>query len=302
MFKEGIELELGGVVVDTFYPSFWDIYEAFTTPDDNLGKNLMILRGDTYVSSRTNATKENDLIIPLKFWFTRAYNLALPLLSMPHQSIRVRFKCRAFQDCINYDGDAPSDKSILLSEVFAEYVYLDNVILEKFQQQKHEYLVEQIQFNGEDIITQGKGIHNANLVFNNPCKELIFACVETDNIESNNYYNYSSINSNGSIVDEVGLFLDGKVRTEYMPEVFFRLAYPSVIHKAVPLKFVYTMPFCIKPEDNQPTGAINLSSFDSVVMSLKMVRNNPECMLYVYAVMYNVVTVENGILSFKFTF
>jgi hypothetical protein len=300
IFKDGVDLEIGGVVVDTFYPQFWDIYEAFTSPDDNLGANLMILRGDTFVSARSNAEKENDLIIPLKFWFTRAYNLALPLLSMPYQSIKIKFKTRAFQECINYDGDAPSDESMITSEVFAEYVYLDNVILEKFQQQKHEYLIEQIQSNTENVILSNEGTYSVPLVFNNPCKELVFACVETANISSNNYFNYSSISSNDNMISEVGLTLDGQERYAYTPEVFFRLAYPSILHRATPLKFVYCLPFCIKPEDNQPTGTINMSRFDSVNMTFKMIKNNPECMLYVYSVMYNVVTVENGILSFKF--
>ncbi len=301
IFKDGVDLEVGGVVVDTFYPRFWDIYEAFTTSDVNLGENLMILRGDTFVSARSNASKENDLIIPLKFWFTRAYNLALPLLSMPHQMLKIKFRTKKFQECINYDGDEPEDSSILYSEVFAEYVYLDDIILEKFKTKKHEYLVEQVQYNGDDVILSNEGIHSISLAFNNPCKELVFACVETSNIANNNHFNYNSVSSNGNILDEIALTLDGQNRYEFTPEIFFRLAYPSIVHKAVPLKFVYCLPFCTRPEDNQPTGTINMSRFDSVNMMFKLVKNNPECILYVYSIMYNIVTVENGILSFKFS-
>ena len=177
---------------------------------------------------------------------------------------------------------------------------MDNFILEKFQQQRHEYLIEQVQYNGDDIILSGEGLHSVPLVFNNPCKELVFACVESDNITSNNYFNYSRINNESNLIDEISLSLDGQTRIEYTPEVFFRLGYPSMVHKATPLKFVYCLPFSLRPEDSQPTGAINMSRFDSVVLNVKMTRDNPECFLYVYSVMHNIVVVENGILSFKF--
>lgn len=302
MFKGGIDLEIGGVIVDTFYPQFYDMYDSFTDSDNDLGSNLLLLRGDTFVSARTNATKENDLLIPLKFWFTKMYNLSLPLVSMPHQSIRVKFKLLNFQECINYDGTIPPDYQITSANIFAEYIYLDDIILDSFSRQKHEYLVEQIQYNGNDVVTANEGIHSSSLVFNNPCKQLVFSCVETANINDNNYLNYSRRSNNETLIDSISLTIDGHTRFENTPEVFFRLAYPKMLHSAVPLKFVYTLPFCIDPEKNQPTGSLNMSNFDNIVMTLKMVKNNPECLFYIYSVMYNVVTVNDGLLSFKFSY
>lgn len=60
------------------------------------------------------------------------------------------------------------------------------------------------------------------------------------------------------------------------------------------------MPFCIRPEDNQPTGSINLSRFNDVTLTLNMRANNKELMLYVFALSYNVVIIENGILNMEF--
>ena len=59
------------------------------------------------------------------------------------------------------------------------------------------------------------------------------------------------------------------------------------------------MPFAIKPEDYQPTGSANLSRFDEVTLSLEMTSGNPICKLYVFGIMYNIVTIENGVLSFE---
>ena len=60
------------------------------------------------------------------------------------------------------------------------------------------------------------------------------------------------------------------------------------------------MPFALKPEDDQPTGSLNMGRFDEVLLSLKMNPNNPNCKLYVFGIMYNVVTIENGSLTFEF--
>ena len=91
IFSEPIELMIGGIVVDRLYPQFLNAWDELTTSDKRLGKNLMLLKSDVYSANFDNATKPYDLIIPLDFWFTKDYNLALPLLSMHHQSIKINF-------------------------------------------------------------------------------------------------------------------------------------------------------------------------------------------------------------------
>ena len=64
---------------------------------------------------------------------------------------------------------------------------------------------------------------------------------------------------------------------------------------------MYTMPFCIKPNSfTQMTGSANFSRFDEITLSLQMTPNNPECKLYVFGMMINVCTIENGVLSLEF--
>jgi hypothetical protein len=48
------------------------------------------------------------------------------------------------------------------------------------------------------------------------------------------------------------LLLDGRKRFEILPEFYWRLAFPNSVHSFVPQKYIYTMPFSIKPEDIQP--------------------------------------------------
>ena len=302
IFKEGVELEIGGVVVDTFYPRFWDIAESFEKSDNDLGANLLLLRGDTYVSSRFNAEKSNDLVIPLKFWFTRDYSMALPIIGIHNQDIRLKFKFRKFQECINYDGTAPSiNEHITTADIYAEYIYIDEEFLPEFSKASHAFLIEQVKYNGDEIIPNNAGLYNTVLDFNNPCKEIMFACVQKSNIDNNNYFNYSNTTTDRNIVSEIKLTMDGTIRFGFLPEVFNRLAYANAVHTSVPLKYVYSIPFCIKPQDSkQPTGSLNFSRFDNSILSTKLVPNNPESFIFIYALVYNIITIKDGILSFKF--
>lgn len=301
IFSEPIELEINGVIVDKLYPQFLDIWDEFSNSSKQMGRNLMLGKSDVFVSNYYNAQKPLDLVIPLEFWFTKNYSSALPLLSMPHQNIQVNFKFRNFNQLINYDGTAPSnsDYFILDSMVYAEYVYIDDVILEKFQSQKHMYVIEQAQFHGDEMIPNGTSIYNTTLKFNHAIKELFFCCVEKDNVTNNNYFVYSDSDDN-PIISSAALLLEGKKRLEYLPEIFYRTIYPDSVHSVIPLKYVYCIPFSIRPEDNQPTGSINMSRFNDIVLSLKINQPNQDCYLYVYAINYNILTIENGNFTLEF--
>jgi len=300
IFSEPIELEIGGVVVDRIYPQLSDILDEFSNGTKQLGRNLMLGKSDVYVSSFYNASQPLDLLIPLDFWFTRRYNMALPLLSMYNQDIKINFKLRDFPRLINFDGSTPAYSNIVESNVYAEYIYLDDAIVNSFQQQKHRYVIEQAQYHEVESIPVNTSIFNTTLKFNHPVKEIFFACAEKSVVDNNNYFMYSNSTDNTAIITSASLLLDGQRRFDNLPEFYYRCVFPDNVHSVVPLKYVYCMPFCLKPEDNQPTGSVNLSRFNDVILSVKVRNSNPECLIYVYAVNYNIVTIENGTFTLEF--
>lgn len=299
IFSEPIELEVGGVVIDRLYPQFMDMWDELSNSTKKLGKSLMILKSDVYTASMFNATQVTNLMIPLDFWFTKDYSLALPILNMQYQDIKINFKLRDFSKLVNYDGSEPDSVQILDSNLFAEYIYLDDVILEQFKNQTHMYIIDQVQYNEQEIISSNNVIYNSTLKFNHPVKELLFCCAVKDNVTNNNYFAYSNTDGD-SLVNEVALFLDGKRRFDYLPEFYYRCMFPDSIHSTIPLKHIYCIPFGIKPEEKQPSGSLNFSRFNDVTLSLRMASGNPDCYLYVYALSYNVLKIENGFLSLEF--
>jgi hypothetical protein len=300
IFAEPIELEIGGVVVERIYPRLEDILDEFThNTNQQDGKNLMILKSDNYVSTIYNATKPVDLVIPLNFWFTKDYQTGFPLIGVTRQEIKINFKLRPFSECVNYDGADPNEVSIIDSEILAEYIYVDDSIAEQMLKQKYQYIIDQSQYNGDEFIPSNTSIVNADIKFNHPVKEIYFGCVTTDNIENNNHFVYSDSNDD-PIISQASLLLDGKRRFELLDEAIYRLKYPFQVHSVISSKYIYIMPFALKPEHIQPTGSINMSTFNDITLSLKMRGNNPDCFLFVFAKSYNVITIENGILTMEF--
>lgn len=299
IFSDPIELEINGVVVDRLYPQFLEMWHELVHSHAEYGKQFMIGKSDIYSGTQQNATLPLDLVIPLDFWFTKAYNLALPILSMYNQDIKVNFRLRDFLQVINYDGAEPTPVPILDSNIYAEYVYLDDLIVNTFQKQKHMYIIDQVQYHGDETIPANTSNYNTSLKFNHPVKELVFALAQKQNVDNNNYFVYSNEN-NTNILSDASLLLDGQRRFEFLPEFYYRNAFTNNVHSSVPLKYIYTIPFCIKPEDNQPTGSLNMSRFNDVTLALHLEPNNMETYLYLYAINYNILTIHQGTFSLEF--
>jgi len=300
IFDDFIELQIGGEIVDRLYPHFLNVWDELSSSSKKEGKNLMILKSDTFTASKYNAENYVDLIIPLDFWFTKQYNLSLPLLCMNYQDIKISFKLKNFSECINYDGNEPSSVSIINANIITEYIFLDDVIREKFLQEKHRYIIDQVQYNGDESIFQNTTVYNSKLRFNYPCKEFVFFAVEKQNIDNNNHFVYSKTSNGAPLIHEASLLLDGKVRFDSLPEFYYRTIFPDNIHSVIPMKYIYIMPFCINPENNQPTGSLNASKFNDITLFLKLQSGNVELKLYVFAISYNVLIINKGILSLEF--
>lgn len=300
IFSKPVELMINGVVVDRLYPSCLDMLNELTVSAKKKGLDFMILKPDIYRAQIYNATREVDLLVPLDFWFTKQYNMALPIVSMTNQEVKINFSFKPFTQVINYDGNIePSEVSILGSKFFVEYIYLDDLILQQFSTQTHQYLINQTVYHGDEYISAGQALYNTKIDFKNPCKEILFACIDTQNLEINNHFNYSR-DDEKPFVSQIGLLLDNKHRyDDFKPEYIFRHFYQNNVHSVISPKHFYTLPFSLECDQNQPQGALNLSRFDNVLLSLKLNENNPRTLLQIYGIVYNIVTIQNGALKLE---
>jgi hypothetical protein len=209
---KSVTVEIGGQQIDKQYGDWLTIWNELTQKPglqvgyDNMVGNTVHLTGTGL--SRTEAT---TLYIPLQFWFCRNPGLALPLIALQYHEVRFTFELRNKSEC--YVACLPGDPSEVPSNscgidlvggscdqlfcvpslqsatLFIDYIYLDTDERRRFAQSSHEYLIEQLQFTGDEstVNTNVK----VKLNFNHPVKELIWV-VQRDLVTQPNYNQWTN--------------------------------------------------------------------------------------------------------------
>ena len=297
-----LEIEIGGIIVESLEPQFMDLYDELVRGKENIGGNKMILKSDTYVAVQRNAVRTQTLMIPLPFFFTRQYNLSLPLLSLTNPDIRVHMEFKQFDECIHYDGTTPpAFAEIIDANIYGEYYYLDESIMDTFEEQTHRYVIDSVQYNGIESIGPGLGTHISSLKFNHLVRELAFVLVDANSIANNDHLNYSRYSDESALIRSANMYIVNTARFESdLPEAYLRTVFAHKQHSVVPNKHIYIIPFSLDSETNQPTGALNFSRLDNVSLHLKMTSGNPEVFLYVFAIYHNFITIADGSLYIEF--
>jgi hypothetical protein len=72
-------------------------------------------------------------------------------------------------------------QSLVAASLYVDYIFLDTDERRKMAQNPHEYLIEQLQFTGDESV--GSSSNKIKLNFNHPCKELIWVVQPDSNVD-----------------------------------------------------------------------------------------------------------------------
>ena len=78
------------------------------------------------------------------------------------------------------EGTTAYSKSLVAASLYVDYVFLDTDERSRMAQNPHEYLIEQLQFTGDESI--GSSSNKIKLNFNHPCKELVWVVQPDANV------------------------------------------------------------------------------------------------------------------------
>ena len=174
------EIEIGGQRIDRHYGHWLHIWNELTqTFGHQAGYATMVGNVPRLVQSSIDATPSVTLYIPLRFWFNRNVGLALPLIALQYHDVKLNLQLANLQDCYwsGSSGRIPPDLGDV--KLWVDYIYLDTDERRRFAQASHEYLIEQLQFNGDMPITST--VEQMKMAFNHPVKELIWT-IQKDSI------------------------------------------------------------------------------------------------------------------------
>ena len=331
---EEVSLEIGEQEIDRQTGEWMYIWSRLSTPFGlQEGYRNMVGQVDGYnvpnstqfVNQAGSAVK---LYIPLQFWFTKNPGLYLPLLAMQYHTVRINIKLRNIQEMFYSPGITPGCGpngpqaelvKIIDLRMWGDYVYLDREERRRFVANSHEYLIEQIQYTPKISIPSGTTSASVRLEFNHPIREL-FWVLQRDYMETmHEWFNYSStaINDIGirqDMLQDALIQVDGYDRFERRDAGYFRLVQPYIYHTNIPTSaFIYSYSFALRPEDMQPSGSLNASRIDNLILQLNLVpdyvgaatdtnyvvpRGNAH--VVVYATNHNVLRVVNGFAGLLF--
>lgn len=171
------------------------------------------------VCAPRNALPETTLYVPLQFWYCRNPGLALPLIALQYHEVKINMDLRPIDEClwavssmycetagpggngsiglapggvaglVQVQANAASGKrvtaaygqSLVAASLYVDYVFLDTDERRRMAQNPHEYLIEQLQFTGDESV--GSSSNKIKLNFNHPCKELIWVVQPDENVD-----------------------------------------------------------------------------------------------------------------------
>jgi hypothetical protein len=185
-----VELEIGGTRIDKQYGDWLNIwYELARNWAQDRGYAIMI--GDTPELTNFSQTKNGAILyVPLKFFSNRHDGLAIPLIALQYHETKINIEFRQRSQCVNTWG-SPNMNTLSLSDasLFVDYIYLDAEERKRFAQAQHEYLIEQLQFTGDESISSVSQKFRLN--FNHPCKSLYWALKLNKYVTNTPYLAYS---------------------------------------------------------------------------------------------------------------
>jgi hypothetical protein len=305
-----VEIEIGGQKIDKHYSHWMYIWNELSLPlSKRDGYNEMI--------GAYGGVIKSVLYIPLEFWFCRNVGLALPLIALQYHEVKININFETAQNC---QGTAVAlTATTLNASLWVDYVFLDTDERRRFAQVTHEYLIEQLQFTGQEAVNSLS--IKPKLSFNHPCKELVWVSSTKDataHTANNNWFNYTTAPTavtlpatyesisvalkNSAItsknpVKTAKLVLNGNDRFSERNGSYFNLVQPYQHHENIPTNAgINVYSFSLKPEDHQPSGSLNMSRIDTSVLNLTMNDgvSTTATSLYVYAVNYNVLRILSG--------
>ena len=346
-----VEIEIGGQKIDKHYGDWLHVWNELTCPAGkqagyaemvgNVPELVNVITntgletgcddecvgGEPHTSMESRScTPEYTLYIPLRFWFNRHAGLALPLIALQYHEVRVNIEFNEIRNLCWTNNlairDTVNSFGLKSASLFVDYIYLDTAERQRFAQVAHEYLIEQLQFTGDEPIVAHAA--RIKMAFNHPVKEIVWV-VQRDSFVAcdgsmdpykgpqpfnyTDYFDRAAITSgySSTLVDGMAghnpvltakIQLNGHDRCSEREGRYFNLVQPYQHHTNIPAKGIYCYSFALNPEDHQPSGTCNFSRIDDARLFMTLTPNtvgaDVTAKCRIYAVNYNVLRVMSG--------
>jgi hypothetical protein len=283
-----IELYIGSELIERLYGEYIEMMFDLTIPKGKQpglsfldGKNLQ------YISAPQLA-----YTVPLPF---SVFKKGLPLCAFKEDvTIRIVWNPSTY-----FTSPPTLITTPFTAQLNIEYTYLAQNEID-FIRKSHIQIFEQIQLN-QFFAPYGTSFVHCDLNFYNPVKELYFVLQQ----DSARGYDYSNVATAASASGTIGtgdilaqLQFDFNTTERISKDVgspqFLRIIQPLEFHTRVPDRIFYMYSFSLDPQDDSPTGSVNLSRIQNQNLYLYLNPTPTNVNIRVYAASYNFLEISNN--------
>lgn len=325
-----IEFEIGGTIIDRHYGDWLNIWHEMTNSMGIIrGYNRMI-GNVTQLTEYSQAKMNTILYIPLSFWFCQDTGLALPLISLQHNDVKIHVEFNNFDSCYkisptnyltilnNFCLLKPNERFYQIyqnNKIIGEFVYYDvlNNLL-YYNPIKGKFLIPTTNDSNYTLygeitnfainITPNSIIVNDNSYFKFNAPSLLDSYLLINYIYLDNFERYNFINNSHEYLIPVIQSLPEQI--VYSTNVSYKLPLVNpiklLVWKCVMISnkmdnnmFNYTTyPYTAKEENIISNNRIVINSID------RMSLNSPDYYTYIPKYQFNFSNKQKGIYMYSF--
>jgi len=191
--------------------------------------------------------------------------------------------------------------------LLVDYIYLDSDERVKFAKAKHEYLIEQIQHDGE-VLTNNMYNETIKLGYDHPCKSLAWVSQLVQMEKNNDWFNYTDDPRHiddeypgNPLINEETVLINGHELVSKRSWRYFNHTQPLKNYLRNPSTGINVYSYALFPMSSQPSGTCNLGVVSDINLTCTFFRNSERMKIRTYAVVNNILRINNGMGGLVFS-
>ena len=279
------ELKIGGQSIETLTGEYIELWNDLNVAYENQPALKLLVGKD----DATRALSARTYYVNLPFYFFNRPELTIPLVSLDRQDVEVHVNFNTFTNLTAITGivNPTFDATII-----TEYVYLSEPEINWFRTSRIEQVITQCQyatFRLQPNFTSGVFV----LDFKNPVREMFFV-IQVDGTAP---YDYT-----GNGLESIGMSFNGyeAITPTTNDAVSLGSLEPFNHYPNFPSRQFYMHSFCMAAGSTAPSGYVNFSRINQVLLTLNTSTNALGRNLRLAFVNHNVLRFENGLAGLMF--
>lgn len=189
--------------------------------------------------------------------------------------------------------------------LIVNYFYIDEDERARFANNRHDYLIEQVQYSGEKTFdSPNNSIH---IDFLHPSKFIVWVTQQAYllNKENNDVFNYTNdykyingVPNGDTLINQETFYINSHERLSYRNWAYFNYVQPYQHFSHSPSEGINVYSFSIIPEKNFPSGSCNMSQIDNSFVKFSTestISSTNKGKFRAYSIGYNVYRIANGL-------